>query len=165
MAPKKRETTTIYEAAGRRFQIGKFDALTGSYIVYKVLFEALPPVLGMLPESSGLPSELLNLSSKTMTKASFLELQLDCLAVVSELKLVGDVEAAIPIIMPGGKFSVEDLATDASLILKLTIRALAWNLTSFFGEPEDAESPTNLPGMELLNRLGVKLSTNSPTGQ
>lgn len=123
---KKREIYQAFEFGGRKWRVGKFDAMTGSYIAYKLMSELLPMGLGTkigLPESKG--------ASKTaMSKKDFFELQKDCLSVCEELIDAGPT----CVLNEDGSWGVIDVERDAPLVLALTIRSLAWNVSSFFDE-------------------------------
>ena len=48
MEPRKRETSKTVVVEGRTFIIKKFDAMTGSYIAFKIATKALPMGFAML---------------------------------------------------------------------------------------------------------------------
>jgi hypothetical protein len=120
----KREIYKIFEFGGRKWRIGKFDAMTGSYIAYKLMAEVLPMGLG---QQAGIPAPS---GGRVMSKADFLELQKDCLSVCAEMLPAGPT----PVLNEDGTFGVLDLEHDAPTVLALTVQALAWNLSSFFDE-------------------------------
>ena len=109
----------------REFRIYKFDALTGSYIAYTLMAEALP--MG-LHEKMGIPAPQGDI--KKMSREDFKALQMDCLKVCSE-KLPAGIQ---PIFDEGGKWAVVGLETDTATVLALTIHALMFNVKSFFDE-------------------------------
>jgi hypothetical protein len=118
----KRETTKTVEVGGRKFRLGKFDALTGSYIAYKLTTELLP--LG-LSQKLGFdaPTE-----RRAMSRGDFRELQMDCLRLCGEILPAG----VTPVINDDGTFAVEGLENDTGSVLVLTIQALAHNVQDFF---------------------------------
>jgi hypothetical protein len=120
----KREIYKIFEFGGRKWRIGKFDAMTGSYIAYKLMAEVLPMGLG---QQAGIPAPS---GGRVMSKADFLELQKNCLSVCAEMLPAGPT----PVLNEDGTFGVLDLEHDAPTVLALTVQALAWNLSSFFDE-------------------------------
>jgi hypothetical protein len=122
-----RETFKDVDVRGRKFRINKFDALTGSYVIYTVLTQVLPMGMGKkvagLEESSNLPA---------MTKEKFRELQMDCLRVCSEIKPAGNSIVPVPVLMADGRWGIEDLENDSTMVMALTIQALGYNVQSFF---------------------------------
>jgi hypothetical protein len=118
----KREEFKTWDFEDRRWRIGKFDPLTGSYIVYKLMSELLPTGIG---QQAGMPSP--PAGSAAMSKADFFDIQRDCLRVVSEILPSG----FAPVMTPNG-FGVQDLDHDAPTVLALTIQVLIWNAKDFF---------------------------------
>lgn len=123
----KREMFKDVEVNGRQWRVGRFDALTGSYITALLLMQMLPmgvdSAMGSLPEGRSL-----------MNRETFTEVQKECLKVVSELKEIGNNVAPIPAMLPDGRWGVDDLETDITTVIPLTIHALAFNLADFFQE-------------------------------
>jgi hypothetical protein len=128
-----KETFKDIEIGGRNFRINKFDALTGSYIMYTLLTQILPMGLGkkiegladVAPEGSGV-------SIPAMSKETFTGLQKDCLQACSEVRSVGGVFLPVQVLMKDGRWGVEDLENDAPMAMMLTIQALGYNAQSFF---------------------------------
>jgi len=113
----KRILYKTFEFEDRKWRIGKFDAMTGSYIAYKLMAEAVP---------FGLAAKLdipVNKDAKTMSKTDFIDLQKDCLLVCSEFLPAGP----IPVLNENGTFGVEGLENDAKTVL-------AFNVSDFFTE-------------------------------
>ena len=100
---EKRETFKDVTFGGRKWRIGRFDALTGSYIAYKILTQILP---------MGIEAQMGNLSLPkdrgAMSKEEFTSLQKDCLMICSELQLVGTVETPFPVMTTGGGWESRD---------------------------------------------------------
>ena len=149
----KRETTKDVELAGRKWRIKKFDALTGSYIAYKLLSQMLPggmdKQLGNMPEGRAV-----------MSKEDFVALQKDCLSVVQELKPAGNTELPVAVILSNGKWGVEGLEDDTVTVLSLTIHALVFNVAGFFDGKALQDLNQSLTGLSLA---GALTSTNGPT--
>ena len=116
------------ELNGRKWRIGKFDALTGSYIVYKMMTQLLP--MGMDAKVVG--EERTNLPA--MSRVDFSEIQTECLRVCSEVQNVGNVETFLPVLMANGSWGVADINDDVMTVMALTVHALAHNASGFFGE-------------------------------
>ena len=122
----KREAFKDIEINGRKWRIGSFDALTGSYIVTLLLMQVLP--MG-LEAQLGIPMPK---NRSLMDKNTFIDLQKDCLKVVSEVTQVGATVAPIPVLLPNGAWGVSGIETDVSTVLALTIHTLLFNISDFF---------------------------------
>lgn len=127
----KRETTKTVEISGRKFQIEKFDALTGSYIAFTLMEKFLPMGLESKAGMSNMPK-----GRELLSKQEFAELQKDCLSVVSEV-LPG---RAAPLLNENGSWGISDIEKDTRLVILLTVHALAFNIAGFF----DGEGLTEL---------------------
>ena len=125
-----KETFKNIEIEGRKFQIHKFDALTGSYIIYTLLTQILPMGLGKGIEGlSDIPANL-----PEMTKEKFMEIQKDCLRACSEVMPVGNQILPVKVLLPDGRWGVADLEGNAPLVMVLTMQVLGYNAQSFFSE-------------------------------
>lgn len=128
---QKRETTSIYEDGGRKFQINSYDPLEGNYILMQVLSFVLPFGIGdALKEEIG--SELTpkaDTQYKMMPKRDFIDLQRDVLKTVYEIYDSGNKS---PIIRENGSYGTSDLTMQ--LTVKLMIASLAFNFKDFFGD-------------------------------
>ena len=123
----KRESFKDIDIQGRKWRITRFDALTGSYIAYKLLFQMLP--MGI---EENVPGMNLPKGRSLMTKEEFVDLQKDCLAVCSELTVVGNQQVPIPILMRGGSWAIDGIDQDIMLVMVLTMHCLVFNISSFF---------------------------------
>lgn len=122
----KREKFKDVEIEGRKFRINRFDALTGSYIASLLLMQILPMGMG---KQLGLD----NLTEGSlMKKETFIELQKDCLKVCQELTNVGNVETPMFVMLPDGRWGVEGLQDETTIVLPLAIQTLVFNLSDFF---------------------------------
>lgn len=135
---------------GRKYVIRKFDARTGSYLGVKllalitpILQSYLPHIYGMIKEElpnaevldklnkladadiSSITKALMNLSEQ-----DFFYIQDKCLQVCSELLPSGPT----PIMNDNRTFGVIGLENDVSSVMALTVHALMFNMSSFFGE-------------------------------
>jgi hypothetical protein len=147
-----RETTKQIEIGDRKFIIGKFDALTGSYIIYTLLTQILPMGLGKSIE--GLPENEGNTSLPTISKEQFSEIQKDCLKCCSEIQPVGGQVIPVPVMLKDGRWGVENLEQDALTVTLLTVQVLGFNVQSFF----DGNA------LETLKQSFTQLnSSNAPT--
>lgn len=130
----KRESFKDIDIGNRKFRVHKFDALTGSYVIYTVLTQVLPMGLGNQIEELADNAKDSIKSMPIMPKEQFMELQRDCLRACSEIIMTGNTVAPIPILMSDGRWGVEDLSHDAALAMMLTIQVLGYNVKSFFDE-------------------------------
>jgi len=132
----KREPFKIIELAGKKFRIGRFDALTGSYIAFTVMTKMLPMIAELMSGKSSEPdinavAAGMMASKATLSREDFLSLQKDCLGVCSELQQVAGVDAPVAVLL-NGKWGVADLEYDVSSVMALTVHALFFNISSFF---------------------------------
>lgn len=118
----KRELYKTFDFEERKWRIGKFDAMTGSYIAYKLMGEMLPMGLKI----DGVPAA--PNGSPVMSKSDFVDLQKDCLKVCAELLPAGPAD----VMNENGSWGVEGIENNAKLALTLTVQALVWNIADFF---------------------------------
>ncbi len=137
---EKRDLYKEFEFRGRKWRIGKFDAMTGSYVAYKLMSEVLP--MAGVSNQLGVAAPP---GSPTMSKQDFMELQKDCLSVCAELLPGGPA----PVLNGNGSWGVSDVEFDAVAVLALTIQTLIWNLASFFDESLLASLAEGLSALNL----------------
>jgi len=129
-APKREEFRTV-EISGKRWRIGRFDAQIGSYVALTLLSSALPMGMdGALKEMGGFSS--LSSGRPLMDKATFLDVQKECLKVVSEVKNLEGVETPLPVMWEDGRWAIPELAKDTPAVVMLTIHAILFNVEDFF---------------------------------
>jgi hypothetical protein len=121
---EKRPNFKDVKVNGRNFRVKKFDALTGSYIAYRLMAEALPMGVG---KAVGIPESA---SPKAMSKQDFIEIQKDCLRVCFEILPAGET----CVMGENGQFAASGLEEDASTVLALTVHSIMHNVSGFFGE-------------------------------
>ena len=127
-----RETSKEVAISGRRWKIGKFDALTGSYIALKmmsklsgVIVEIFSGKLDMkLQENQAMVAMGVAQEVGNLTKPEFMEIQTECLRVVKEIKTVGDKDIETPAYLPG-RWGVEDLENNPLLVMTLVFSTKA----------------------------------------
>lgn len=128
-----------FEVGGRKFQVKRFDALTGSYIAFTLFEKILPVIMGNKDQFIGSKtpdvsadkfSEMLPSTFFKMSREDFTALQKDCLKVCYEVLPAG----LTPVIGANGRWGIIGVDTDTGLILRLTIEALLFNLLGFFKE-------------------------------
>lgn len=147
MQPREKEKTV--EVFGRKFKISKFDAFTGSYILFQLLEKVLP--MGAeerIPgEGSASLAETLPQGRTLMSKAEFIKLQRDCLSVVSEVLPAGP----RPVFNANGTWGLNDMENNTPLVIMLTIHALVFNIGDFFAAGGLSELKKSLAGLSLAN--------------
>lgn len=120
----------------RKFRINKFDARTGSYILYTVMSRFLPSILQLKSGAETITdmSKVVNpediVSSITMSDGEFNKLQNAALQVCEEILPAG----VTPVLDTSGNFAVIGLEKEAVAVFVLTAQALVFNLSGFFGE-------------------------------
>ena len=170
----KRETDKIITIGKRKFKIEKFDALTGSYIVFTLL-EKVAPLFFASEEEKKTDTKKKKVSEEKdgnfkkvianlligrtlLTREEFMRLQKDCLSVVSEVLPAGP----RPIIGANNEWGVADIERNAQLAIVLTIHALAFNVADFFGGQGLQELKASLVGIFPAN---MPTSTDTLTPQ
>lgn len=148
----KREIVKPFDYNERNFRIRKFDAMTGSYIAFKLMSEIIP-VVGLGKELGIEPSA----GAKMMSKKDFFELQSDCLKICDELLEAGP----IPVMNEDGSWGVIGLEKDTKTVLALSIQALMFNVKDFF----DGSLLTSLAGALNLSPPDAKTLMNSSIPQ
>lgn len=138
MAYKEKVFTLMDGDQERTFKIKKFNALTGSFILYNILNKVLPAFLssefgnagnGELPTEDKLGNIAKSLNKLEMSRDEFVKFQLDCLSVCYEV-LPG---REVPVIDPGtGNFGAIGLEDNTAIVMNLTVRALMFNVKDFF---------------------------------
>lgn len=117
---EKFKNVTISE---RKWIIGKFDALTGSYIAAKLMSTALP---GNMEQQMNIPN--LPKGRSFMSRDDFRELQTECLKVCYEDLAAGKA----PVIGANDAWGVANIEDDMVLVISLTLHALVFNVSDFF---------------------------------
>lgn len=146
----------VVEIQGRKFRIAKFDAMTGSFMLMKVMNILAPVAKGLdfgklteFKDTSNITEfeDISNIKDSVMkhfdvsqiimdltslSEQDFRYIQERCLKVCSEVLPAGDA----PVLLNNGEFGVVDLKTDTMTVLALTAHALIFNVSSFFaGSP------------------------------
>ena len=117
-----RETSKTVEVDGKKFRVNKFDAMTGSYMAYRLMGEMLP--MG-LSAQIGAPN-----AKNIMSKNDFMDIQKECLRACSEILPAGDAQ----VMNENGTWGVAGLENDARTVLALTVHVLTFNVMGFFDE-------------------------------
>ena len=134
--PKHEKSRNIV-IVGRRFKIGKFDALTGNYIAIKLLSKVAHLVAGFISKQIQ-DKAVIAMSAVNalggLTKQEVIEIHGECLYVCRELKTVGEKEIEMLIKTEDGQWGVPDIEDDPILVATLVGHVLLFNFESFFDE-------------------------------
>ena len=145
-----KETFKDVEVGDRKFRLHKFDALTGSYIMYTLLTQILP--MGLGKQIEGLEAEAgANANLPVMSKEKFMEMQKDCLRACSEIKGVDNQVLPVSVMLPDGRWGIDDIKDDAPLAMVLTIQVLGYNSLSFFAGNALGMFQTSIAQLNLPN--------------
>ena len=128
------------ELGGRKWVIGKFDALTGSYITAKLMATALPGGMEKQLDMPNLPK-----GRSFMSREEFTELQTECLKVCYEELKAGKA----PVMAANNAWGVADIEDDMVLVISLTIHALIHNVSGFFEGSALTDLVGSFKGMSL----------------
>ena len=127
---KKRETTSIFELDGRKFEINSFDPMEGNYILSQIITFVMPFGLSdILSTNIGGTEKSVGKSGSMMGKQDFINLQIDILKTVNEIYETGNKS---PVVRENGTYGVADVTMN--MLLQLLIASLAFNFKSFFAE-------------------------------
>lgn len=136
MSTKFKEIDIPISGKTRKFRINKFDARTGSYVLYMIMSKLLPSLSGLGAGEDGgnkqQPSKAVTqaISSLAMSPDEFRLLQDTALQACEEVLPAG----LTPIIGPNGNYAVIGLETEAQAVFVLTLQAVVFNLKGFFTE-------------------------------
>jgi hypothetical protein len=149
-----RQTTSDVEISGRKWRIAMFDPLTGSYIAMKLASKLSGIFMGIAAGKLEDPMTLVMAISQelgSLTRLEFIELQSAALSVISEVTIVGGVEAPVSIRQSGGTWAVPGLDTDMVMVLALTAHSLAWNISPFFDGNALKQVMESFKGLNLFS--------------
>ena len=134
METKRRVEFKDVDVNGRKFRIGKFDALEGSYMLFKIL-SVISPLLSnksVQNEAGEVNYSEMLLGITSLSKSDFKEIQLSCLKICSEHLAAG----FAPVINENGSYGVIGIERDTAAVINLTVQALMFNVSDFFaGSP------------------------------
>ena len=119
----------VIEVTGKKYQVGKLDARTASYIAGKLAL--------ILGGAAGNDSNI-STAVSALKKDDFIAMQNDCLSVVNKLNNVNGSEIPEAILLADGRFTDPDMEYDFSTVLTLTINVLMYNVSGFFGGNDPA---------------------------
>lgn len=143
-----REIEKEFTVGNRRFRVKKFDALTGSYIIYTLLTQILP--MGLGKQVAGLEDNA-PANAPVMNKETFMDIQRSCLKTCFEIVPAGGIVTPMPVMLADGRWGIGDLENDAPTVMLLTIQVLGFNVQSFFDESVLKEFKTSISQLNLSN--------------
>jgi len=132
-----RETSKEVQILGRRWKIGKFTALVGSYVCLKIFSRISHIAIGVASGELKDPAQITAILTNQLgdiPKQEFMDIQKECLAVCSEFQNIGGVDAPIPVMTQDGRFGVANLEDDMLTVIALVAHVLVFNLSPFFDE-------------------------------
>lgn len=128
---KKRETSSIFEYEGRKFEIRAFDPMEGTYILTQLLAFVLPLGIDKLLGSKLSMTDYKQQNTQIrMSKEDFIQFQVDVLKNVYELFDVTGQKS--PVVRENGSYGIADLTVN--LLIQLIVATLAFNFKDFFEE-------------------------------
>lgn len=143
---KKRETMSIFELDGRKFEINSYDPMEGNYILSQIITFVLP--FGLSDAISGAfgagTEKHVGKSGAVMSKTDFINLQIDILKNVNEIYETGNKS---PVVRENGTYGVTDVSMN--LLLQLLIASIAFNFKDFF--KEGPLSKTFTQGLNMMS--------------
>lgn len=121
MLKKKTETVTI---DGKNYRLTKLNARDASYLAMKLASIVAPAAAGGDVDIAAAVTKI--------SRQEFDEIQNLLLQTVSRLEKAGDAEMPVPIIKSDGTFTDEEMEYDVALVFGLTVKAIVFNVGSFF---------------------------------
>jgi|GEM_PF-6062904 hypothetical protein len=136
MEKQKREIFKDVTIGEKAYRLGRFSPLMGGYMLYKLMTGLVGPILPMinLPASVKQFISPAGASSVKLSKEDFLELERDCLSVVSAAQDIKGTVIYVPVLRDDGSWNVQDLEDDTKSVLLLLGQVMGWNLQGFFSE-------------------------------
>ena len=136
----------------RKFRVNRFDAFTGSYILFTITEKVLPAVLASQGKNTKGEDafnfgDVVQKMRLALSREEFKALQLDCLRVCQEILPAGNMD----VIGENGQFGVQGLENNMSIVLQLTIHALMFNMLDFFKESGLVSIATGILGSKPSN--------------
>lgn len=144
-----RENSKIIELQGRKFEIKKFDAFTGGYIIFQLFEKFMPMGLeNKIPlQNDKTMNEMLPQNRTGMTKAEFISFMKDCLSAAGEVLPA----RTAPIVNENGTWGIMDIKDNTLLAVLLVIHVLTFNVADFFSASGLKELQQAIQGISLAN--------------
>lgn len=117
------DATKQVTISGAEYQIGRFTAREGSWVLAQLLTKMLPSFIERGIEATGLAA-----NRPQITESEFESLQAMALSVCRRMEK----GAPMPIFLRPNTWAIKELEYDLPTVAALTVHAMAFNLTSFF---------------------------------
>ena len=140
------DLTKDVEIGESRYQVGRFKARDGSWVLAQILTKMLPAAIESSLQGSGLAANRAQISEE-----EFASIQAIALSVCRRYEN----NIPMPVFPRPDTWAIKDLEYDLVTVMRLTIEALVFNITPFFKGNGLAQM------MESLPRMGQ----SSPTSQ
>lgn len=118
-----KQKTEIVKIGEKTFRLSKLNARDASYLALKLAAIVAPGAASDVDIAQAVTK---------IGRVEFDELQTMLLRTVSRMEQAGDVEMPVPIIKADGTFTDEELEYDIPTVFGLTIKAITFNVGSFF---------------------------------
>ena len=146
-----KEKTKIVQFGDTRFQLRKLPPGVGTFIAMQLLGAGIKAgnlgggdpqsssTEAAAPQSMATGEELV----RAVAFSAFLRgleyeahqfVQTHCLAVCSRMEQSGETEVPMPIVNDSGQWAIPEVRDDMSLVMKLELEVLVFNLSDFFAE-------------------------------
>jgi len=130
------------EIAGVKYQIGRFTARNGSWILAQVLTKMMPSIVEKAFAKQGAK---LAKGRADLSEEEFASIQSHCLGVIRRYTKAG---LPMPVFVIPDRWVAKEMEYDLTAVLLLTVHALVFNLGSFFVEGGLALLMSAIPGLE-----------------
>lgn len=135
------DATKDVEIGGAKYQIGRFRARDGSWILMQILTKMLPSTVeGAFVRESGAS---LSPGRAHLSEEEFASIQGHALAVCRRYEN----GAPMPILIRPDTWAVKELEYDVIAVMSLTVHALVFNLAPFFEGDGLSQIMGALPGL------------------
>ena len=134
------ELTKDVDIAGVTYQIGRFTARNGSWILAQVLTKILPSAM-----EGGLGTAALSSGLAAISEDDFASMQSHSLAVCRRYEN----GVPMPIFIRPNTWAVKELEFDLVAVMALTVHAMTFNLNSFFEGDGLSQILGSIPVLDL----------------
>ncbi len=137
------QTSTDVVIGGTTYQVGRFKARDGSWILAQVLTKMLPAVIEQaLAKGAG---TALASNRSMLSEDEFANIQSHALAVCRRVEN----GVPMPVFVAPNTWAVKELEYDLLTVMALTVHALVFNITPFFAGDGLSQLLGLLPGLGL----------------
>jgi hypothetical protein len=118
---------TDVNISGVRYQVGRFTARDGSWILAQLLTKMLPSIIESALNDAGIPTNLAT-NRSALSEEEFASIQGHCLAVCRRY----DNGVPMPIFVRPSTWAIKELEYNLPTVIGLTVQALKFNIAGFF---------------------------------